>query len=253
MIDVERETLAREYPSPAGAVHNRPIPLGYLQTRPRRLKFSSSKIKCGLQLSLVQYRPSKYRSVRFRGPPPIPQQTDRLPLSEWISPRPRHRNLPSPVRPATTQNPRQKALPFPSLTSPHRLSCLLACLVARNMLLSLLLPAAVLLVFLLTRPRRKIPKGLRRVPGPKGLPLIGNTLQVPASRPEKKFLEWAREFGEIYRVQIGWNEWVFVNSDIAVKVHLLSRSHTLAFWGLSSLWSVGYGADGRKFSISRAR
>ena len=94
-------------------------------------------------------------------------------------------------------------------------------------------------MFLLTRPRRKIPKGLRRVPGPKGLPLIGNTLQVPASRPEKKFLEWAREFGEIYRVQIGWNEWVFVNSDVAVKVPLLSdltlfcrtfSSPTVVFW-----------------------
>jgi len=173
---------------------------------------------------------SPHRSVRVRGP--------------------RHRNLPSPVRPATTQNPRQKALPFPSLTSPHQLSCLLACLVARNMLLSLLLPAAVLLVFLLTRPRRKIPQGLRRVPGPKGLPLIGNTLQVPASRPEKKFLEWAREFGEVYRVQIGWNEWVFVNSDVAVKVPLLSRSHTLLPHSLRVVW---YGADGRKFSISRAR
>ena len=86
------------------------------------------------------------------------------------------------------------------------------------MIVSILLPALVLvLVVSLTR-RRKVPKGLRLVPGPKGLPLIGNTLEVPQSRPEKKFMEWAKQYGELFRIQMGWNEWVFVNSDVAVKV-----------------------------------
>jgi len=70
---------------------------------------------------------------------------------------------------------------------------------------------------LLSTSRRRAPKGFRLVPGPKGLPVIGNTLEVPLAQPEKKFLEWSKEFGELYRIQMGWNEWVFVNSDIAAK------------------------------------
>ena len=86
------------------------------------------------------------------------------------------------------------------------------------MILSIVLPFLILLSLSYVSLRRRPPKGYRLVPGPKGLPLIGNTLDVPQSRPEKKFMEWAREFGELYRIQMGWNDWVFVNSDVAAKV-----------------------------------
>jgi hypothetical protein len=86
------------------------------------------------------------------------------------------------------------------------------------MILSMILPFFLLLGLSYVSLRRRPPKGYRLVPGPKGLPLIGNTLDVPQSRPEKKFMEWAREFGELYRIQMGWNDWVFVNSDVAAKV-----------------------------------
>lgn len=86
------------------------------------------------------------------------------------------------------------------------------------MILSIILPFFILLGLSFLSLRRRPPKGYRLVPGPKGLPIIGNTLDVPQSRPEKKFMEWAREFGELYRIQMGWNDWVFVNSDVAAKV-----------------------------------
>lgn len=63
----------------------------------------------------------------------------------------------------------------------------------------------------------KIPKGLRAVPGPKGLPIIGSALKLPAF-PEKQYMQWAREYGELFQVQLGWHNWVFVNSEEAVKV-----------------------------------
>lgn len=66
----------------------------------------------------------------------------------------------------------------------------------------------------------KIPKGLRPVPGPKGLPVIGNAADLP-EYPEKKYMEWAREYGELFKIQLGWNDWVFVCSDQAVKVQAL--------------------------------
>jgi hypothetical protein len=67
--------------------------------------------------------------------------------------------------------------------------------------------------------RTKIPKGLHAVPGPKGLPIIGNALDLP-TYPEKQYMKWARQYGELFQVQLGWNNWVFVNSEEAVKVRL---------------------------------
>jgi len=86
------------------------------------------------------------------------------------------------------------------------------------MFLGLAVSLVVLIVVTYIATRRRPPNGYRLVPGPKGLPIIGNTLEVPTVHPEKKFQEWAKEFGELYRIQLGWNEWVFVNSDYAVKV-----------------------------------
>jgi hypothetical protein len=86
------------------------------------------------------------------------------------------------------------------------------------MILSALLLLVIILVLSYVSTRRRPPKGYRVVPGPKGIPILGNTLEVPLSRPEKKFMEWAIEYGELYRIQMGWNDWVFVNSDVASKV-----------------------------------
>ncbi|KAF2027348.1 putative O-methylsterigmatocystin oxidoreductase [Setomelanomma holmii] len=59
-------------------------------------------------------------------------------------------------------------------------------------------------------------KGLSAVPGPPGLPIIGNTLQL-GRYPHRKCQEWAAEYGEVFKVQIGWENWVFLNSPEAVK------------------------------------
>jgi Cytochrome P450 len=86
------------------------------------------------------------------------------------------------------------------------------------MLFSIVLPFIVLFALTYISTRRKAPKGFRLPPGPKGLPILGNVLDIPPSRPEKKFLEWSKEYGELFRIQIGWNDWVFVNTDVAAKV-----------------------------------
>jgi len=60
--------------------------------------------------------------------------------------------------------------------------------------------------------RRSIPKGYRRVPGPKGLPLIGNTLQLARNpRPQQQLRDWADEFGELFQIRMGYENWVFLN------------------------------------------
>lgn len=49
-------------------------------------------------------------------------------------------------------------------------------------------------------------KKLRKIidlPGPKGLPILGNALQIKRHLLHQKFEEWSKEFGSYYRVQIG--------------------------------------------------
>ncbi len=64
--------------------------------------------------------------------------------------------------------------------------------------------------------RNAVPKGLRRPPGPKGIPLVGNTFQLQ-SQPQRQFEQWAREYGELFQIQLGWENWVFLNTPAAVK------------------------------------
>ncbi|GAA6033612.1 hypothetical protein JCM8097_001483 [Rhodosporidiobolus ruineniae] len=69
------------------------------------------------------------------------------------------------------------------------------------------LPASVLaglagvLLLLFARQVRRAPGPLP--PGPPGLPLLGNLLDVPKSRPWVKFEEWTRQYGPIFTLRLG--------------------------------------------------
>jgi cytochrome P450 len=67
-----------------------------------------------------------------------------------------------------------------------------------------------------TSKSKALSKDLRKVPGPRGLPLVGNTLSL-GPQPQRLFRKWALEYGELFRIQMGWDTWVFVNSPAAVK------------------------------------
>lgn len=56
------------------------------------------------------------------------------------------------------------------------------------MILSIILPFLIVLGLSFLSLRRRPPKGHCLGPGPKGLPIIGNTVHVPQSRPEKKLM-----------------------------------------------------------------
>jgi len=50
------------------------------------------------------------------------------------------------------------------------------------------------------------PLRLRRyadLPGPRGIPLLGNVLQIDSTRVHLQLEQWAREYGRIYRLQLG--------------------------------------------------
>lgn len=62
----------------------------------------------------------------------------------------------------------------------------------------------------------KVPKSCREAPGPKGLPVIGNAHQL-GSQPHRQIIQWAKEYGEIYKIRLGWNDWYMICSPEAVK------------------------------------
>ena len=78
-----------------------------------------------------------------------------------------------------------------------------------GVLLLIQLLAAALVSF--TGKRRKID-----LPGPKGWPLIGIGLDLPA-RPRQMLDGWKKKYGDTFKVRLGWYDWVFFDSRDAVK------------------------------------
>jgi cytochrome P450 len=57
---------------------------------------------------------------------------------------------------------------------------------------------------------------LETIPGPKGHPLFGNGLQLPPKSPIA-FRKWAMEYGDVFKIRIGWYNWVVLNTPEAVR------------------------------------
>lgn len=73
------------------------------------------------------------------------------------------------------------------------------------------LSALLALVAWVRRDRR-----LDNMPGPQGWPLIGIGLGLPR-RPISTMHEWALEHGEVFKLRVGWYNWVVLNSPQAVR------------------------------------
>lgn len=57
---------------------------------------------------------------------------------------------------------------------------------------------------------------LSKINGPKGNPFVGIGLALPPNATQK-LREWAVEYGEVYKMRIGWYNWVVLNSPDAIK------------------------------------
>lgn len=56
---------------------------------------------------------------------------------------------------------------------------------------------------------------LDKMPGPKGWPLIGIGLGLPK---KSAFMhKWGLEYGEVFKLRVGWYNWVVLNSPEAMK------------------------------------
>jgi cytochrome P450 len=60
------------------------------------------------------------------------------------------------------------------------------------------------------------PNGYTTAPGPKGLPILGNAHQL-GPHLHRQITQWARQYGEIFKIRLGWNDWYILCSPSAVK------------------------------------
>ncbi|KAJ5953296.1 Cytochrome P450 E-class group I [Penicillium verhagenii] len=81
----------------------------------------------------------------------------------------------------------------------------------RALLLPIVLSCAILLAHWLRRDRR-----LETIPGPKTTPFIGVGYKLPPKAP-LLFRQWAQEYGDVFRIRVGWYNWVVINSPEAVR------------------------------------
>ncbi|QDS71065.1 hypothetical protein FKW77_008760 [Venturia effusa] len=92
-------------------------------------------------------------------------------------------------------------------------------------LLSFVIVFSVLLALgtwkLVTR-KNQIPAGLKKLPGPKGYPIIGSVPDVPDELGWIRFSDWGKEFGPIYQCNLAGKNHVWISSD-QIAGDLLSK------------------------------
>ena len=68
--------------------------------------------------------------------------------------------------------------------------------------------------------------GLATLPGPRGLPLLGNLHQLDFPRLHQQLEGWAHDFGPIYRIRIGPRTRVIISDCDAINIMLRERPET---------------------------
>ena len=76
--------------------------------------------------------------------------------------------------------------------------------------------AAVILVAVIITTWLRRDHRLDSIPGPKGYPLIGIGYKLPPKAPTV-FRKWALEYGDVFKIRVGWYNWVVINSPEAVR------------------------------------
>jgi cytochrome P450 len=90
----------------------------------------------------------------------------------------------------------------------------------------LLLFSFITAVIIYNRYKKRPPPGIHHAPGPAGLPVLGNAHQL-GLQPHQQITAWAREYGELYKIRLGWNDWYMICSPEACKEILDKQSaHT---------------------------
>ncbi|XP_003209373.2 cytochrome P450 1A4 [Meleagris gallopavo] len=104
------------------------------------------------------------------------------------------------------------------------------------------------LLLLLTQTRRQhTPKGLRRPPGPRGLPLLGSALELRKD-PHLVLTQMSRKYGDVMEVTIGSRPVVVLSGLETIKQALVRQAED--FMGRPKLPSFKYISNGHSLAFS---
>ncbi|KAJ3594071.1 hypothetical protein NHX12_006403 [Muraenolepis orangiensis] len=113
---------------------------------------------------------------------------------------------------------------------------------------SLIAMTTVCLVYMLLKfLHTEIPEGLRRLPGPKPLPIIGNVLEL-GSRPYLSLTAMAERYGHVFQIQIGMRPVVVLSGIDMVRQALIKQGEDFA--GRPDLYSFKFVNDGKSLAFS---
>ena len=92
-----------------------------------------------------------------------------------------------------------------------------------------------------------VPEGLRRLPGPKPLPIIGNVLEL-GDRPYLSLTAMAQRYGNIFQIQIGMRPVVVLSGHETVRQALIKQGDDFA--GRPDLYSFQFINEGKSLAFS---
>ncbi|NXN26065.1 CP1A4 protein, partial [Nycticryphes semicollaris] len=112
-----------------------------------------------------------------------------------------------------------------------------------------LLAAAVFcLVFLLIQSlRQHVPKGLKRPPGPRGYPILGNVLELRKD-PHLALTRLSQKYGDVMEIRIGTRPVLVLSGLETIRQALVKQGED--FMGRPDLHSFQYIADGQSLTFS---
>nr|AFJ44751.1 cytochrome P4501A [Micropogonias undulatus] len=93
----------------------------------------------------------------------------------------------------------------------------------------------------------EIPEGLRRLPGPKPFPLIGNVLEV-GSKPYLSLTAMSKRYGDVFQIQVGMRPVIVLSGTDTVRQALIKQGEEFA--GRPDLYSFRFINDGKSLAFS---
>ncbi|XP_045889101.1 cytochrome P450 1A1 [Micropterus dolomieu] len=113
---------------------------------------------------------------------------------------------------------------------------------------SLVAMATVCLVYLILKFfHTEIPEGLRQLPGPKPLPIIGNVLEM-GSKPYLSLSAMSKSYGHVFQIQIGMRPVVVLSGIETVRQALIKQGDEFA--GRPDLYSFRFINNGESLAFS---
>lgn len=104
------------------------------------------------------------------------------------------------------------------------------------------------LVYLVVRSfRSELPEGLRHLPGPRALPIIGNVLEM-GKKPHLSLTAMRERYGDVFQIQIGMRPVIVLSGSETVRQALVKQGEEFA--SRPDLYSFSFISDGKSLAFS---